>query len=125
MSRENIKQKYETAKIKVGTFIWKTKVKAKQFWEENKEVIVVATPIVLGVVGKIANQCIKEHNYKREQDLKYRYIYDRSLGCYHELRRKPTTREYAEIARRKAEGETLTEILIDMRLVSGTELYRF
>ena len=45
------------------------------------------------------------------------YIYDRSMGHYWKCRKKPTTEQYLEIERRKANGEGLGTILTDMRLL--------
>ena len=52
-----------------------------------------------------------------EKELKDTYIYDRSMGHYWKCRKKPTTEQYLEIERRKANGEGLGTILTDMKLL--------
>ena len=45
------------------------------------------------------------------------YIYDRSTRHYWKCCKGPTTEQYLEINRRKANGEGLGTILTDMRLL--------
>ena len=53
----------------------------------------------------------------KEQDLKDLYCYDRSLGHYWKLRRELTNDEWLEIDKRKKEGERLSDILDDMKVL--------
>lgn len=48
---------------------------------------------------------------------KHLYCYDRSLGHYWKLRRELTNEEWLEIDKRKKNGERLSDILDDMRVL--------
>ncbi len=105
-------------------FTIKAKVKAHETFEwmkENKEIvgtIIVPTGIIL---IKTATGLVKSIDRKidlqKEQNLKDLYIYDRSLGYYHELNRKLTPSEALEIDRRRSNGETMAQILASMKLL--------
>ena len=104
-------------------FTIKTKVKAREvyYWcrDHKEEAAFIATTgvAVIGAVGKAAKRIDRKIDLKREQDLKDLYVYDRSLGIYHELRRKLRPSEVLEIDRRRAAGESMTYILSSMRLL--------
>lgn len=107
----------EMAKWKLRNWWSDTKVKVKEFWEENRDYIVVLAPVIIGAGSAAVKAIERDQRIKEEKDLKERYIYDRSLGTYYEMRRQPKQSEYAEISRRKSNGESLGEILKDMRLM--------
>lgn len=71
----------------------------------------------LGAVVEIVRRIDRNAKRKREEDLKERYVYDRSLGSYWHLRRKPTQREQLEIERRKNSGEKYGAIFTSMKLL--------
>ena len=104
-------------------FTIKTKVKAREvyYWcrDHKEEAAFIATTgvAVIGAVGKAAKRIDRKIDLKRERDLKDLYVYDRSLGIYHELRRKLRPSEVLEIDRRRAAGESMTYILSSMRLL--------
>ena len=92
------------------------KLKAYQVadWaEEHREVLMVTIPAI-GIGGRFI---AKRSNLNQERQLKDKYIYDRSAGHYWKLRKKPTQNQWAEIDRRKANGERLSDILMSMRLM--------
>ena len=93
------------------------KQKAKDFWDTNKVYIAVAAP----VVGKVALETVrlvKRHHVARielrNKDLR---LYDTSLGHYWELRRKLNNSDWVTINRRKNLGESLGDILEEMRVL--------
>ena len=111
--------------VDIKDFKWelrkrKIKEKLSQAWEFVKEhpteSMAAATAGIGGVMG-----LIKRHDrhqmIKEQQRLKDEYIYDRSLGRYIKMRKKPSTSEALEIERRKHNGEPLGQILADMRLL--------
>ena len=51
------------------------------------------------------------------QELKDRYIYDRSIGKYWKTRKVPSTGQQLEIERRKKSGESMGDILSSMKLL--------
>lgn len=105
-------------------FTIKAKVKAREAFEwtkENKEIVIgILVPTGLAViktVSGITKSIDHKMDLKREQDLKDLYIYDRSLGCYHELAHKLSSNEALEIDRRRSNGETMIHILNTMKLL--------
>lgn len=90
---------------------------AKDWCIRNKEVVIAVAPAVIGGFFEIVKIASKKDARDEEKELKELYIYDRSMGHYWKLRRRLTNAEYREIERRKAEGETMGEILEDMRVL--------
>ena len=94
--------------------------RARDWCKENIETITLAAPVILGVFGsitKVARSMLRRSTMSREQKWKDTHFYDRSLGYYVKVRRKPTNNELATISRRKKQGEKLTDILDSMRLL--------
>lgn len=116
MTKEEFKEKVRIAKWEFNNWCFETKLKAEKFWNENRDYIVVLAPVVLGAGTTVAKTIDQNRRIKEEKNLKERFIYDRSLGTYYELRRQPKQSEYLEISRRKSNGEPLGKILKDMRL---------
>lgn len=90
------------------------------FVRKNKDVLVLAVPAGVAVVGgltKVTTKAINAHVTAKEIDFKTRTVYDRSLGRYIELKRPLTTNQALEVEARKAAGEGLTSILRDMNLL--------
>ena len=84
---------------------------------EHKEQIITYGPIVVGGVAAGAKMLSKHAALAKEQDLKDLYCYDRSLGHYWKLRRELTNEEWLEIDRRKKNGERLSDILDEMKVL--------
>ena len=104
----------------------KSKVKAwlKNRWTdvscwcgEHKTEIMVVAPVVIGGIATTAKVIGKSVNLNKEQNLKEKFVYDTSLGHYWELRQKLTNSQWTEIERRRANGETLGQILNDMKVL--------
>lgn len=93
------------------------KRKAAEILEENKEVLVVAVPSAIGVIGKGISMLGRRANLNKEQNLKDRYIYDRSMGHYWQLKRNLKQSEWSEIERRKRAGEHMGDILNSMKIL--------
>lgn len=117
MKKEELKKKIKIKKWELKNWWHDRKLEAKQFWNENREYLVILIPVVLASGEKVFKEVKRERQLKEERDLKERFIYDMSLKCYYELRRKPKPQEYLEIERRKRNGESLGKILSDMRLL--------
>ena len=105
-------------------FTIKAKVKAREAFEwtkENKEIVIgILVPTALAVVKTvtgITKSIDRKIDLKKEQDLKDLYIYDRSLGYYHELNRKLTPSDALEIDKRRSDGESMAQILASMKLL--------
>lgn len=90
---------------------------AKNFVTDNKELIMLFGPIVLGGVTAGIKGVTKMVNLKQEKDVKELYCYDRSLGHYWKLRRELTNSEWLEIDKRKNNGERLSDILDEMKVL--------
>ena len=117
MTKEEFKEKVKIKKWEFDNWLTNKTYQAKVFWEENRDYIVVLAPIVLASGERVIRSVSRNKRLAEERDLKDRYIYDRSFGCYYELKRKPTQSEYLEIDRRKRNGESMGSILNSMRLI--------
>ena len=106
LRKEEHRKKIEAAKKKVT-----------DWWDKNKVYVAVATPIA----GKIAVETIKvikqHHASKIELRNKDLRLYDTSLGHYWELRRKLNNSDWVTINRRREMGESLGNILDEMRVL--------
>lgn len=89
----------------------------KDFVDRNKEVLVVAVPVLGGLATAGIKAISKSTAARKEQHLKNEYCYDRSLGHYWELRRKLTNSEWVEIDKRKKNGERLADILDSLKVL--------
>ena len=96
----------------------KNAVRRKVEWvkEHPEEAAAIAGGVatLLGVATKGAKTVMRTHNLHKEQQLKDRYIYDRSLGMYLHTKRKLTNKDYVTINKRRQDGEKLSDILSNM-----------
>jgi hypothetical protein len=109
--RETKEKKFDFQKLKR-----KAEMKVQYGWEwlkENKEMVIILVPIAAAAVKAVG----KGRNLHKEEELKERYIYDRSLGHYWKLRRELTNKEYLEIDSRRKNGERMADILNEMRVL--------
>lgn len=90
---------------------------AKIWCGEHKELVVGVVPVLITGFFEVIKIASKADAREEEKELKELYIYDRSMGHYWKLRRRLTNSEYREIERRRAEGESMGEILEDMRVL--------
>ena len=88
-----------------------------EWWDENKNVVAVVGPAVIGGIAVGVKVIGKHINLDKEQALKDRYVYDTSLGHYWELKKKLSNAEWTEIERRRNAGEKLGSILENMRVL--------
>lgn len=88
-----------------------------EWCKENKDVVMVAAPIIISGVAAVTKMAHKRNTLKKAEDLKQLYCYDRSLGHYWQLKRKLTNNEWIVIDRRKNNGERLADILESMRVL--------
>lgn len=86
---------------------------------ENKELAIASIPlwtIAANGVVKGVNNVAKMRVIKAEEDVKKLNVYDRQNGMYLHLRKPLTASQKAAIDRRHRNGETLTQILMSMRM---------
>ena len=93
------------------------KKKALDWWEDNKQTLIVVVPIAGAVLTKAVSVIGKNMNLRLEERNKDRRLYDTSLGHYWELRRKLNNRDWVQINRRRNLGESLGDILEEMRVL--------
>lgn len=120
MKKKHLKIFKEWLNEKSDLVKWKVHLATEwceQNWEQNKEIIIVFGPAIMGGIVEICKILTKSGTIKEEKALKERYIYDRSTGHYYELKRKPKSSEWLQVEQRKQNGETLGWILNDMRLL--------
>ena len=108
-----IKEKLEDGKTWADIKLWQLREWAKENPEQAATVI--CTAIGAGVL--MTKGMIKSARIHKEQTLKDRYIYDRSLGSYWKLRRVPTQSERIRIASMRKQGMGYAEILTVMKLL--------
>lgn len=107
----------DTKRAKTKAWFKNRMVDMSCWWDENKDVVSVVAPVVIGGLTVGAKVIGKYVNLGKEQALKDRYVYDTSLGHYWELRKKLTNAEWTEIERRRNAGEKLGSILENMKVL--------
>lgn len=93
---------------------------AANWIRNNKETLAIAIPVVgVSIKGtaKIIKGISKNVALSQEKQLKERFIYDRSLGKYLELKKPLTNAQMKSILERKDNGERLASILQNMNLL--------
>ena len=95
-----------------------TKIQNGKEWiVRNKEAVITLTPVIIGGVTTVTKVVGKRINLRKQENLKDLYCYDRSLGHYWRLRRELTNKEWLEIDQRKKNGERLSDILEQMKVL--------
>lgn len=89
----------------------------KDWLIRNKETVVTLTPVVIGGVTTVMKVVNKHASQRKDEQLKDLYCYDRSLGHYWKLRRELTNDEWLEIDKRKKNGERLSDILDELKVL--------
>lgn len=89
----------------------------KEWVMKNKESVFTLTTVVIGGLTTVTKAVVKRNNTRKQEELKDLYCYDRSLGHYWRLRRELTNREWLEIDQRKKNGERLSDILDEMKVL--------
>lgn len=114
----NIKEfKIENKKRKVKDW-FKTKCQdGKSFAIRNKDQILAFTPVFIGGVATLYKGASKRANLRKMEDIKDLRCYDNKLGHYWKLRRELTNDEWLEIDRRKRNGEPLSDILEQLKVL--------
>jgi hypothetical protein len=114
---KELKKDKRKAKVRELKAKMQEKLVAGCYWiRDNWEVVSVAGVAVAGVVGKGVKVLAQHHRLKAAQELKDRYIYDRSTGHYWHLRKTPTNADLLELERRRKDVG-LGQALNDMRLL--------
>lgn len=111
--KKTLQERLEDAKLEMK---WRYQL-AREWCSKHKAEIVVFGPVIISGVVEVIKITTKKHNVNEEKRLKDNYIYDRSQGHYYELRRKLKSSEWLLIDQRKREGESLGQILQDMRVL--------
>ena len=119
MAKVYIMDELERARKKAQIREWfqDKKMKVQTWCYEHKEQIITYGPVIVGGIAAGAKMLSKHAALTKEQNLKDLYCYDRSLGHYWKLRRELTNEEWLEIDKRKKNGERLSDILDDMRVL--------
>lgn len=88
-----------------------------EWFGRNKEAILILTPVVIGGATTLVKVVGKRINLHKQEAVKNLYCYDRSLGHYWALRRELTNSEWLKIDQRKKQGERLSDILAELRVL--------
>lgn len=89
----------------------------KEWVMAHKEAVAALIPITIKGVTTVVKVVCKRRNLHKEEQLKDLYCYDRSLGHYWSLRRELTNKEWLELDQRKKNGERLSDILSEMKVL--------
>lgn len=114
--REKIKQKIEDIR-------WRAKQKAiaaKEWVVNNKEVVILAAPVVFKAGQEICKSHRKTAAQKWQEKERERIAttyYDPSSGLHWKLNREPTNAERIIIDRKRREGYDVSEVLMDLGLI--------
>lgn len=117
---ETVDLKKVNRQIKMKEFGDKVKAKAVeagQWCKDHAEIVVIGAATLGTGVSVAFKNASRRQQTKRMQDLKDLYVYDRSHGHYIKMKRKPTQSQWSKIDARKDRGESLYNILQDMRLL--------
>lgn len=110
----------DSEETKIYRLKWKLKNKLQDvgdWFNKNKETILVLTPIVIGGMTTVVKVVGKRINLRKQESVKNLYCYDRSLGHYWALRRELSNKEWLEIDKRKKNGERLSDILEELKVL--------
>ena len=113
MNKETIKNKCEELKGKAK----QGAVNAAYWARDNKEILAVVLPIAFGGLKIVSKIAVNHSKTKGEKEVKELYCYDRSLGHYWRLKRDLSNKEWLDVDRRKRSGESLSEILSEMKVL--------
>lgn len=108
---ETLWEKAKRKAKRTGKVVWEA---TKEFCADNKEVVATTA---IGLATWAIKDIKKSHDSKKEQEFRELYIYDRSMGVYHKLRKPLTNSQKVEINSRHAAGEPMYVILNNMRLL--------
>lgn len=106
MKKEEFKKKAKETADKICT-------SAKEIWNNNKEAIVVLTPIIFSGISMM-NKSARRREEKKEEERRERRVYDPSMGDWWDLKKPLTNNERLELERRVADGELRGDVLRDM-----------
>lgn len=84
--------------------------------EHPEMALTVAAGVVTGIFA-LGRGVVKNINLHKQEHIKNDYCYDRSLGHYWKLRRELTNAEWLEIDKRKKNGERLSDILSELKVL--------
>lgn len=107
------KERAENVKVSVDIKLWQL----GEWVKENPEQAATIACTAIGATGVILKKIDRNARIRREEKHRDRYIYDRSLGSYWNLRRGPTQTEKLKIERLRRQGLSYGEILTQMKLL--------
>lgn len=98
---------------------WKRKERAKQWiTEDPRRALMLGSVGVVGVKKAVDGiKSLKPTQAELDRKWQELHVYDHSLGCHYDLKRRMTNNEKLELARRKERGEKTGDILRDMKLL--------
>lgn len=111
--KKTIKEKLTDVKVSAK----KKMVAARDWCVDHQEATIAIITVAIPMTVDLLKTAVKRKNCYDQRKLKDNYIYDRSRGHYYELKRKPTSRQWAIIDDRRDQGERLSDILDDLHLL--------
>lgn len=104
---------WDVKKKKAKDFVRSIPRKAKEVWDNDKELVLFLAPGVVYTVRRL----VKMKDGRKEDHHRNCQVFDHSLGMWHDLRRPMTAKEKALFAERKAKGESTLSILTALGLL--------
>lgn len=99
----------------------KEKIQNTVYWiNENKEFLIIVVPAASAILGggfKCIRSISRNIALSQEKRIKDMRIYDRSMGKYIELKRPLKNADMKTILERRENGEKLSNILMDLKLI--------
>lgn len=107
----------ETVSKKVRRVVKEKIEEGREWYYRHRDEVLLLGPVVVGGVTTVVKVVGKRVNLHKEEAVKNLYCYDRSLGHYWALRRELTNKEWLTIDQRKKNGERLSDILAEMKVL--------
>ena len=122
--KENVKNtinldelKRARKKARRREWIQNAMLNVENWFYNNKGMIMFFGPMVIGLTTTSIKVVGRHLNLRKQKQVKEFYCYDRSLGHYWKLRRELSNAEWIEIDKRKKNGERLSDILDELKVL--------
>ena len=98
---------------------WRAKVRlnnAINWGISHADILIPVLAITVPAAAKITHDVHRDNKERREDEHRRLRMYDPVIGDYVDLKRQLTPEERVAVSQRRRNGETVSEIIYDMRL---------
>ena len=121
INKKELRKAQRRAKRRAVKEKLKAKGRAALDWIDIHREETIAIGAGVTALGGFVTKIVKGHNKKKqleeERELKENFVWDRRQGHYWRVKRKLSNQEWLEIDRRYREGQSMGNILSDLRLL--------